>query len=196
MLGGDLDLLRRARGLLERRYGRLDAASQPVAFDHTSYYEPEMGLGLHRQFLSFETLISPDQLVDIKRDTNELEARIARETADPLIPRPVNLDPGYVDLGKVVLATTKDRAHRIYVGSGLYAEVTLIFESGAWQALNWTFPDFRRPDTQAWLVEVRELLRSARAHRRETPSPPTHSIQPTDDAQPIPLAPDCPPESG
>ena len=156
LLGGDPDLLRRARQLLVRRFGPVDAESDLWPFDQTDYYQDEMGPGLQRWFLGFAPLIPPDQLADIKHETNAIEETIAADCALLDIARPVNIDPGYLDLSKLVLATTKDRAHRIYLGHGIYAEVTLQYAQGAWQVLPWTYPDYRRPEYHAFFSRLRD----------------------------------------
>jgi len=158
MLSNDVDLLHRARQLLSRLFGPVDLESDLWPFDVTDYYEPEMGPGLQRQFLSFEALIQPGRLAHIKHTTNDLEARICRECAVPPEFRRVNLDPGYVTLGKLVLATTKDRAHRVYLAEGIYAEVTLRFEKGQWRAWPWTYPDYAADTYHAFLTRVRQRL--------------------------------------
>jgi hypothetical protein len=159
LLGGDVDLLRRARQLLVHQYGTVDLESEFRPFVETDYYTAEMGSGLLRWFLSFERLIRPEALAEIKRHTNELETKIADQCLSAERPRPVNLDPGYLSLAKLVLATTKDRDHRIYVGSGIYAEVTLHYREGAWQAWPWTYPDYRKPEYLAWFERVRGVYR-------------------------------------
>lgn len=162
LLSGDPDLLRRARQLLTRRFGPVDLESDLWPFDQTDYYEAEMGPDLQRCFLSFETLIAPDHLAEIKLGTNAVEQEIAEACLLPDIPRPVNIDPGYIELTKLVLATTKDRGHRIYLGHRIYAEVTLQYTAGAWQPLPWTYPDYTRPEYHAFFVKVRERLRAGR----------------------------------
>ena len=162
LLSGDVDLLRRARQLLVRRFGPHDLESAIWPFDHTDYYAEEMGPGLQRQFISFERLIRPDLLAEIKHDTNALEEELSRQCMALGILRPVNLDPGYVDLSKLVLATTKDRSHRIYVGQRIFAEVTLHFVAGRWQTWPWTYPDYQRPEYHAFFTQVRERLRQQR----------------------------------
>ncbi|MEW6249798.1 MAG: DUF4416 family protein [Planctomycetota bacterium] len=176
LIGGDPDLLRRARQLLTQRFGPADLDSELWPFDQTDYYEAEMGPGLQRWFVSFERLVQPDRLAEIKRESNELEQQIASaaalpeeipllgvDTAAPPAPaavsRPVNIDPGYLDLSKLVLASTKDSAHRIYLNNGIYAEVTLQYAHGAWQALPWTYPDFRRPEYHVFFSRLRERFR-------------------------------------
>ncbi len=158
LLSGDMDLFRRARQLLTRQYGPTDAESELWPFDQTDYYADEMGPDLQRWFLSFERSISPDELAEIKRATNTLEATIADQCLAVEIPRPVNLDPGYIDLTKLVLATTKDRGHRIYLRRGIYAEVTLQYERGGWQTLPWTYPDYTRTEYHAFFTDARARL--------------------------------------
>jgi len=172
LLGGDVDLLRRARQLLARRFGPVDLESDVWPFDHTDYYREQMGPDLKRLFVSFEPLAAPDALVGIKHETNALEQRLAEQCCGLEIPRPVNLDPGYIDLTKLVLATAKDRAHRIYLGQRTYAEVTLLFVSGRWEACPWTYPDYRQPHYHEFFSRVRERLRQ---QRRQAPATPPES---------------------
>ncbi len=159
LLGGDVDLLARARQMLKRRLGPVDLVSDIWPFDQTDYYRDEMGPNLRRQFVSFARLVPPDALAGIKHETNALEETIARQCAALDVPRPVNLDPGYVDLGKLVLATTKDRSHRIYIGQQTYAEVTLHYMHGGWQTWPWTYPDYTRPEYHQFFEQVRMRLR-------------------------------------
>lgn len=162
LLSGDVDLMRRARQLLSREYGPVDAESDFWLFDQTDYYEAEMGPGLQRWFLSFARLIRPEDLPAIKRHTNDIEARIAADCLLPDRQRPVNLDPGYLTLAKLVLATTKDRSHRIYMNAGIYAEVTLQFAHGGWQPWPWTYPDYRAPTYHRFFERVRAVYREQR----------------------------------
>ena len=172
LLGGDEDLLRRARQLLVKRLGPVDLESDTWPFDQTDYYEAEMGPKLKRRFLSFERRIRPDMLAEIKCNTNRLEAQIAEDCLVQGIPRPVNLDPGYLDLGKLVLATTKDRSHRIYIGQRIFAEVTLHFTEGQWQTWPWSYPDYHRPEYHAFFMQVRERLKEQRRQTADPPHPP------------------------
>lgn len=159
LLGGDADLLRRTRQLLVRRCGPVDSESDLWPFDQTDYYEAEMGAGLLRWFLGFERLVPADELVAIKHETNALEQQVAEQALLPDIPRPVNLDPGYLDLNKLVLASTKDAGHRVYLGHGIYAEVTLQFYHGGWQVRPWTYPDYHRPEYHEFFTRLREVYR-------------------------------------
>ena len=127
-------------------------------FAETDYYEASMGSGLKKQFFAYEQLMDPSALADIKRQTNDWEQGFAQtDTFD--VARPLNLDPGYITLGKLVLASTKDHSHRIYLRDGIYAEVTLHYRSKAWQVSPWTYPDYQREDFQAFFSQCREHLK-------------------------------------
>jgi hypothetical protein len=145
----------------EAQFGSPAAISDAFDFHETNYYDAEMGPGLKKQFWAFAQPIDPSRLAAIKRQTNEWEAEYAalKIHAEP---RPLNLDPGYLMLAKLVLASTKDHAHRIYLADGIYAEVTLRYRGGAWQPLDWTYPDYCREDYHKFFTHCRELLRAAR----------------------------------
>src|SRR5262249_39991769 len=106
--------------------------SERFAFRETNYYEPTMGPEIKKTFWAFETLIEPERLVEIKLATNDWEAEYAA-LGHHAEPRPLNLDPGYLTNAKLVLASTKDHAHRIYLERGIFAEVTLHYSHGNWQ---------------------------------------------------------------
>lgn len=162
LLSGDSDLLRRARQMMIRRWGAIDLESEIWPFTQTDYYKAQMGENLLRQFVSFERLIRPDELAEIKIATNSIEGEIAEQILDPAIVRPVNLDPGYIDLGKLVLATTKDRSHRIHIGSRIYAEVTLHYVEERWQTWPWTYRDYAEGHYFDFLSRVRTALHESR----------------------------------
>ena len=136
------DLLPEVHQRLAERFGGVDFASDLLPFDYTTYYEAEMGKDLKRQFVSFESLIPAEELASTKCFSNAVECGFARgDTA----PRPVNLDPGYISAAKLVLASTKDHAHRLYLQEGIYAEITLKFYRKTFQPWEWTYPDYRTP---------------------------------------------------
>jgi hypothetical protein len=118
-----------------------------------------MGTELKKQFLAFERLIDPAALAEIKQATNDWEADYVAHSSHAE-PRPLNLDPGYITPAKLVLASTKDHAHRIYLRDGIFAEVTLAFRQRRWQPLEWTYPDYRRDDYQQFFTRCREYLLS------------------------------------
>lgn len=132
------ELFERARSDLGEAYGSVDHVSPIWPFDFTSYYAAEFGENLLRQFVAFSRLIDPATLAETKLHTNDLEQAWAIEGR-----RQINLDPGYVDLSKLVLATTKNHQHRIYLGQGIYAEVTLRYTRSSFRPWQWTYPDYR-----------------------------------------------------
>ncbi|HNR96274.1 MAG: hypothetical protein BWY10_00669 [Chloroflexi bacterium ADurb.Bin180] len=148
----DVTMLAVARGALGGLFGPVDYRSETLPFDNTSYYEREFGPNLVREILAFSTLIAPQELASVKLKTNELERTWRVDSK-----RVVNLDPGYVTLGKLVLATTKDYSHRIYLGEGIYGEVTLKYEHGAFRAWEWTYPDYASAEYRAIFAAIRQL---------------------------------------
>ena len=151
---------------VERRltgvYGTIDHRSDVIPFDFTDYYEAEMGDLIDRVFFSFERLIEADRLPEIKRQTNELEEELAPALRTPHtnVKRPVNLDPGYIEQAKVILASTKNFYHRIYLGSGVFGEVTMHFKNNTYQFFPWTYPDYQSRDYQEFFLRTRQILRS------------------------------------
>lgn len=155
-----------ARQMVESAWGPVALASPTFSFDETAYYAASMGPGLELEIWGFERLMAPTELPERKRQTNHWEAAYAQEAADA-VSRPLNLDPGYLTLAKLVLASTKDHSHRLYLGEGIYGEVTLNYVRGAWQALPWTYPNYRRADYQEFLSRCREWYRG-RLPREQT----------------------------
>ncbi|MCP4363859.1 MAG: DUF4416 family protein [Planctomycetes bacterium] len=155
MLAGDVGecLFDAAENKLEKEFGPINLASEVFPFNTTDHYEKEMGSDIKRKFVSFERLIEPDGLAAIKVATNRMEE--AFSVAYPSVSRPINLDPGYIGGGKLVLATTKDYAHRIYLGEGIYAEVTLRYMGGRFVPLPWTYTDYKTIECHAFLSRVR-----------------------------------------
>jgi len=149
------ELFVKTERLLAKKFGPADYRSPIIPFDFTTYYEKDMGSGLKRQFLSFQRLIDPNQLVKIKRTTNTIENDLSRYSSQ--IKRPVNIDPGYITDAKLVLASTKDYYHRIYLDRGVYAEVTLFFKRDSFQPLDWTYPDYRSDDYIKIFNEIRNI---------------------------------------
>ena len=166
MLAADANAAARGRGELVQAFGPIDAEAGPWPFDQTDYYRRETGPEIRRFFVSFMRLVDPAQLPRIKRTTNDIEATLARAYRATGPPRPINLDPGYVAPDKLVLATTKNRAHRIYLDAGIYAEVTLRYENRQWRAWPWTYPDYAAETYHAFFIAVRHTLHEQL--RRET----------------------------
>jgi hypothetical protein len=140
-------------------FGEIATESPRFEFRETDYYAATMGDRLKKCFWVFAERRNSSDLPDWKIAANLWEAEYARLGLHPE-PRPLNLDPGYLTLAKLVLASTKDHAHRIYLSRGIYAEVTLYFKDGRWQHREWTFPDYRRTDYQEFFTAARQLVRA------------------------------------
>jgi len=163
MISSRRELFDAAGEVLAAAFGPIEVAGEDMDFDFTHYYDAEMGTPLYRRFVGFAGTFDPAGLADAKLRTNDIEADFARrfgsETGPP---RPINLDPGYVEPAKLVLASMKNFSHRIYLARGVYAEVTLMRRKGGWQVLPWTFPDYASGRYDAFLSAVRDrLLRPA-----------------------------------
>jgi Domain of unknown function (DUF4416) len=155
-----------ARVLVElaERYGPMDFVSAVLPFDYTDYYYAEMGMPLWRRFASFVSLVSQGDLVRIKEETNELEGRMSEGGR-----RSVNIDPGYLVAERLVLATGKNCAHRIYLDHGIYADLTLVFQQKTYRPLPWTYPDYGDERVRGWLGVLRQkYVLQLRAEDRES----------------------------
>ena len=132
--------------------GETDTISQRFPFDFTDYYMQEMGKPLYRHFITFERLISIPALPDIKQATNHLEEKYAAPNGN----RRINLDPGYICMEHVILATTKGYTHRPYLRDGIYVDLTLIYRNKSFQPLEWTYPDYRQEEVIALFNQFRK----------------------------------------
>ncbi len=159
MLSSDSALFESCSRMLSSAYGPVDHESAVRRWDFSEYYRQEMGPALLRKFLFFEHPIDPGLLASVKRFTNDLEGRFSAHSETGLRRR-INLDPGYVTEAKVVLASTKDYAHRVYLGEGIYAEVTLRYQGGRFVALDTTYPDYRTEESLESFKKAREMLRT------------------------------------
>lgn len=144
---------------LEKKWGEIDFKGPLFDFDHTDYYQEEMGFNLKKKFICFKDLMSPEDIDSIKISTNELEKKYSVEDK-----RLVNIDPGYISNSKLILASTKDYYHRIYLGNGIYAEVTLFFQKGSFQPLPWTYPDYKTNASLNIFNRIREIYRKQLAN--------------------------------
>jgi hypothetical protein len=135
---------------LMESFGSIDMISPLFPFDFTTYYEKEMGCALLRRIFVFKSLIEQDDLADIKLKTNAIETKFSTDGM-----RQVNIDPGYLLMERLVLATGKNFAHRIYIGKCIYADLTLIYQKNGYQPLPWTYPDYAHDTIRNFLVLVR-----------------------------------------
>jgi hypothetical protein len=142
--------------VLSNEFGEIDYVSCFMDFNYTTYYNSEMGDNIKRFFVSFKNLIDPSTLADIKIETNRLENRFV---ADGVEARKVNFDPGILNLSRLILASTKDNAHRVPLGKGIYGEITLLFQKGGIQALPWSFKDFQSKEYAEILFELRNIYK-------------------------------------
>jgi hypothetical protein len=151
-MSAELTLLDELIRELAQRYGPLELRSEPYLFDDFSgYYTPEMGSGQQKQFVSFAPMIAVDTLSELKLATNAIEQEYAVNGK-----RRINIDPGYVTHAQMVLATTKAFSHRIYMGQGIFAELTYICKGKEFYPLDWTYPDYREPFARDFFRQVRE----------------------------------------
>lgn len=154
LLSADEKLLVKAKRFLGKYYGAIDLESPIVPFDFTDYYDEELDKGILRQYVSFKRLICAEYIGKIKRQTIRLEGKFKIDGK-----RKVNIDPGYVSLAKLVLATTKDATYRIYLGKGIHAESTLFFKDGSFRPWQWSYPDYKSEIGIKFFNEVREMYK-------------------------------------
>ena len=148
------DVFSESSEILRKTFGEILFTSPPSPWDYSLYYRDELGWPIVRQFLFFRDLIVAGSLPDIKLKTNELEEALSFDNK-----RRVNLDPGYLTLAKVVLASTKNYSHRIYLDKGIYGEVTLIYREDTFKPHLFTYRDYRDRDCVDLLVNARAMLK-------------------------------------
>ncbi len=169
ILGSNEHCLAEARQSLAEAFGPLDLASDIWHFNQTEYYQEQTGPHILRQFVTVEQLVDPSVLAACKHQTNRIERELG-EKLGAAFPRPVNLDPGLIEPSKLILASTKNFSHRIYIGQKIYAEVTLVFDKGSWRPLRYTYPDYRQLPYLEFFSAVKDKLlrqlKSAQQDRR------------------------------
>ncbi len=142
----------------EERYGAIEDELPALPFDFSDYYEEEMGRDLKKAMFSIKELAAPESLIELKHFATELETEFATKEGDPER-RPINIDPGHIYLERFLLATGKNVARRIYLGKGVYADLTLIYIGNSYVPLPWTYKDYLHPDVLAFAERVRETYR-------------------------------------
>jgi hypothetical protein len=157
LLFSDYVILLRALSALEALFGPVELTSIVFPFDVTDYYNQETGKEIKRLFLSFVKTVSQDSLAELKLACRSIEMKFAVGKK-----RQVNIDPGIVTAERLVLATSKNFTHRIYLGKGIHADLTLIYQGGSFRPLPWTFADYKRPDVVEFWNTVREKFMSKR----------------------------------
>ena len=151
------EALQWAADQLTAKYGPIALTSPDFSFHHTKYYDSTMGPNQIKRLLVFEPIVAADCLADVKNWTIGLEKELA-ESGRFSDKRPLNLDPGLVQLGKFLLATTKDQGPRVFLRDGIFAEVTLRFSGGTFDVWPWTYADYREPAVREFLNQARALV--------------------------------------
>jgi hypothetical protein len=146
------EILETALEKLSKIYGKTDNSLKPYSFNHTEYYKNEMGENLKKLFISFENLINPEMLPEIKIQTNKIEEELSEDNK-----RRINIDPGYITQAKLVLATTKDYSHRIHLAKGIYGDVHLNIYKGKFKPNPWTYLDYKEEFVLQFFEEVRKI---------------------------------------
>lgn len=154
MLYHEREYFRKAREELRKTFGEIAMEPPPSAWEVSDYYREELGWPITRSFIFFRERIDPLALPDIKCITNELEGRLSREGG-----RTVNIDPGYMTLSKVVLASTKNYSHRLYIGKGVFAELCLVHVKGKYRPHFFTYSDYASEDSLKIFEEARKVLK-------------------------------------
>ncbi|NOX19703.1 MAG: DUF4416 family protein [Nitrospirae bacterium] len=154
-LFSDESYYHKAKERLSKEYGEVLFDTESLPWQHTDYYREELGWPILRRFIAFKRIIDPSVINEIKLFTNELEAELSIDGK-----RKINLDPGYVTLSKVVLATTKNYTHRIYLGKGIYAEVTLYYKKGTYRAHEFTYRDYQSDEYIEIFLRMRQYLKT------------------------------------
>jgi len=150
----DKEFLEFAEKKLQESYGELEPVDWCGSFDSTDYYYPEFGRPLQRKLICFKKEIDLEDICNVKLEANSIEDETRRGGK-----RCVNIDPGYVTEAKMVLLTTKNYAHRIYLGKGIFAEGTLLFKDGSFSSWPWTYPDYASPKLIAYFNKIRKIYR-------------------------------------
>jgi hypothetical protein len=147
----DIELFDSAKEILIKKFGEIDRESVHFDFNYTDYYEKEMGLGLKKVFLVFEKPIDKEDLVKIKLYANNIEKRLSKKNN-----RLINIDPGYITKHQVIVASCKERPHRIYLSKGVYAHLMFFFTKNDVISFKWTFPDYL--DNKNFFLESRKFM--------------------------------------
>ncbi|UCG42013.1 MAG: DUF4416 family protein [candidate division WOR-3 bacterium] len=160
LLAGSRELVFEAEQLLVSDFGEVGVRSDIIRFDFSDYYEQEMGRDVVRRWLGFQRTVEPGRLAEVKLACNSMERTLATAGPGPCRGgrRRVNIDPGLLSLHNLVLASTKEFAHRVYLGHGIHAEVTLIYLSGRFVPQEWTYSDYRTEECLAFMQRCRGLL--------------------------------------
>jgi len=154
VFSGEPELINETSRALEKMFGKIDFRSALMDFTHTKYYNDEMGFRLKRIFFSFDKPVRPELAYKAKLKTNALEKKFTINGK-----RRINIDPGYLDMSKLVLFSTKDYTHRIPMPRGIFAEVTLFYQNKRYNAWPWTYPDYKTDEYGIIFESIRDIYR-------------------------------------
>ncbi len=141
-----------AVSVITNEWGVVDLALDWYAFDHSDYYAGEFGPSLKKAFFSFETLVDAETMPAVKIRSNRLEDGFCRDGK-----RALNIDPGYIADAKLIMPTTKNLSHRVYVGQGIYADQQLMYHGKTFNTMPWTFADYKQPAVIDFFNRVRRV---------------------------------------
>jgi hypothetical protein len=160
-----MEVYDRALSMLKNAFGEIDGESERFSFsqDFSNYYDDELGGEGQRVIFSFCELVDASRQAEIKEMTNEME-RILSENGN----RRINLDPGFINHGRLMLATTKNAGFRIPLKNGIYTELTLFWAKGEWHKLPWSYRDYQSERVQRFLTEVRKIYLNQRKNMKTT----------------------------
>ena len=151
----DRALFKETLSELEKLCGEFLFISRWYNFDQTKYYEEEMGNSLSRRFIAFKDLIHQDELKDLKLASYKIEELFSINEK-----RQVNVDPGYLTLDKLVLSTGKNFSHRIYLGDGIFADLTFVYKGNRFVFFDWTYPDYMDDTIVSFFLKLRHYLKN------------------------------------
>lgn len=147
------EMLSGAEVILIKKYGEIDFRTLNIPFNHTGYYD-EIGTGLYRVFFSFKKLIPRDEIAAVKLFTNKIEKKISGKDK-----RRINIDPGYLTLSNVFLASCKEYFHRAYVGKGIYLENEYRYVGKKFEFWDWTYPDYKKFEYLDFFYQIRKTYK-------------------------------------
>ncbi len=162
LLTNEEDYITSSTKELEKNFGEIEEISEKFIFNHTTYYEPEMGKGLFRKFVVIKPLKDREHIADVKIITNSIEDKFSVDGK-----RKINIDPGYISLENFILFTTKNYTHRIYLEKGIFADLTLIFQNKNFQPLQWTYPDYSEEIIRNYFKKVRDRYKEQLKNENE-----------------------------
>jgi len=141
--------------IMKEKFGPIDYETDVFPFRLTRYYNEEMGTPLYRRFVSFKNLRNSESFVKIKLHCINIEKKMSVRGR-----RKINIDPGYINMARLILFTTKDFSHRIHMGKGIYAEVTLRYIKGEFEDFDWTYPDYKSDQCKQFFMDIRNIYKN------------------------------------